>query len=65
MKLSIYNLLDTYKKCLYDDWNKKYSNKFEFEDYLVAKMYIYNVPSCFSTKNELKLNTLLDKEGIV
>ena len=65
MESSIYDLLDIYKKCLYNDWNKKYSNKFEFEDYLVAKMYIYNVPSCFSTKNELKLSVLLDKEGIM
>lgn len=65
MKLSIYNLLDTYKKCLYDDWNKKYSNKFEFEDYLVAKIYIYDVPSCFNVKDEIELNTLLNKENIV
>jgi len=65
MKLSIYNLLDTYKKCLYDDWNKKYSNKFEFEDYLIAKIYIYDVPSCFNVKDEIELNTLLNKENIV
>ena len=65
MELSIYDLLDIYKKRLYEDWNEKYADKFEFEYYLIAKIYIYDVPSCFSTKNELKLSVLLDKEGII
>ena len=65
MELSIYDLLDIYKKRLYEDWNKEYADKCKFEDYLIAKMYIYDVPSCFNTKNELNLNVLLDKEGII
>ena len=51
MELSIYDLLDIYKKRLYEDWNKEYADKCKFEDYLIAKMYIYDV--------------LLDKEGII
>ncbi len=60
-----YTILDTYKDCLRDDWNKKHAYECSFEDYLIAKMYVYDVPSCFSTKNELKLSVLLDKEGII
>jgi len=41
MESSIYDLLDIYKKSLYEDWNEKYADKFEFEDYLIAKIYIF------------------------
>ena len=51
MESSIYDLLDIYKKSLYEDWNEKYADKFEFEDYLIAKIYIYDVPSCFNVKD--------------
>ena len=65
MEISIYDLLDIYKKSLYEDWNEKYADKFEFEDYLIAKIYIYDVQSCFNVKDEIELNTLLNKENIV
>ena len=65
MESSIYDLLDIYKKSLYEDWNEKYADKFEFEDYLIAKMYVYDVPSCFDRKYELLLGILLDKEDVI
>ena len=65
MESSIYDLLDIYKKSLYEDWNEKYADKFEFEDYLIAKIYIYDVPSCFDRKYELLLGILLDKEDVI
>lgn len=60
-----YTILDTYKDCLRDDWNKKHAYECSFEDYLIAKMYVYDVPSCFDRKYELLLGILLDKKDVV
>lgn len=60
-----YYMFATYKDSLHDDWNKKYAYKCSFEDYLIAKMYVYDLPSCFDRKDELLLGILLDKEDVV
>lgn len=56
----IRDYLKAYRENLVDDWETKYKGKCKFEQYLITKLYSYDIPSHSKAEEEKDIERMVE-----